>query len=66
MLENRMIIDSEWKWMERDPEIIGYCEFCGEEIYDGEDAYRFNDDVLLHEDCILSYLKKNDYISDIN
>lgn len=39
-------------------EICGYCDFCGGEIYVGEEVYGINGDII-HEDCLLDYAKKN-------
>lgn len=36
--------------------IYGYCDYCGGEIYEGEDVYEIFGDVI-HEDCLLDYAK---------
>lgn len=52
MIENRMLIDSEY------PEIEPYCQcdMCGEPIYDGEDYWDINGDIVC-EDCLLEYMQ---------
>lgn len=47
---------------EKESEVIGYCAHCDEPIYEGEDYYDIEGDVILHEDCLTDwarqYLKK--------
>lgn len=38
--------------------IVGYCDHCGGEIYEGEEIYEIDGDVV-HEDCLLDYVKEN-------
>lgn len=38
--------------------IVGYCDYCGGEIYEGEEVYEIDGDVV-HEDCLLDYVKEN-------
>jgi hypothetical protein len=56
-IENPMVIDSLWKYREQEPEIIGTCEGCGDDILEGEDIYDF-DGGLVHQDsdCCLQYV----------
>lgn len=35
--------------------IVGYCAYCKEAIYDWEDHYEMEGDVLLHDDCLTSW-----------
>ncbi len=37
--------------------IVGYCNQCGGEIYDGETVYRI-DGQRIHEDCLGDFAKK--------
>lgn len=41
--------------------IVGYCAYCGGEIYDGETVYRI-DGGLIHEDCLYDFAKE--YFAD--
>lgn len=50
-----------------EPEIVGYCPVCGEEIYKGNKV-RFDNGVKIHPECILSYITEefsNDFMADI-
>lgn len=38
--------------------IFGYCDHCGGEIYEGEEVYEIEGDII-HEDCLLDYVRKN-------
>ena len=38
--------------------VFCYCDHCGGEIYDGEEYYEIKGD-LVHEDCLLDYVKEN-------
>lgn len=37
--------------------IVGYCDQCGGEIYEGEEVYDI-DCCTVHEDCLLDYAKE--------
>lgn len=37
--------------------VIGYCACCGGEIYEGEDIYEIDGD-LIHDDCLSEYAEK--------
>jgi len=41
--------------------VVGYCDQCGGEIYEGETVYRI-DGQLIHEDCLEDFAK--DYFAD--
>lgn len=61
------VADAE-RWASReDPRpMLDICPICGEPVYgetDGwekDDAYEFGEDIV-HEDCVLSYLKQKGY-----
>lgn len=36
--------------------VFCYCDYCGGEIYEGEDIYEIDGDII-HEDCLLDYAK---------
>ena len=57
MLENPMVIDSKWRHLEKEPEIVGYCDGCGDEIYEGQDVFDHGDG-LVHQDseCCLQFV----------
>lgn len=38
--------------------IVGYCDQCGGEIYEGEEVYDI-DCCTVHEDCLLDYAKEH-------
>ncbi len=38
--------------------IFGYCDHCGGEIYEGEDIYEIDGDII-HEECLLDYAKEH-------
>ena len=41
-----------------------YCDECGLEIYDGEDAYyHINNGVYLHKECLEEYAKQ--FVKDV-
>lgn len=37
--------------------VFGYCDQCGGEIYEGEDIYEIDGDII-HEDCLLDYARE--------
>lgn len=38
--------------------VFAMCDHCGGEIYEGEEYYEIDGD-LIHEDCLLDYVKEN-------
>jgi hypothetical protein len=57
-VENPMVIDSLWNDEEQEEKtVITYCDGCGEEIYEDEDIYIF-EDAVLHQDstCCEEYI----------
>ena len=40
-----------------EPDPIGYCPYCGQEIYKGDEVLKHGDD-LVHEDCAHDYALK--------
>lgn len=59
-VENPMVIDRLWRDFGEDQEkreVITYCDGCGEEIYEDEDIYIF-EDAVLHQDstCCEEYI----------
>jgi hypothetical protein len=70
MVENKMIVDSQWRDLERTPKIVGECEGCGEAIFAGEDVYEVNllngikkETHLLHQtsECCRQYVSEMAY-----
>jgi hypothetical protein len=66
-VENPLVIDSLWREFEEEQEgreVITYCDGCGEEIYEGEDVYIF-DDVVLHQDsiCCEKYISNTGHLA---
>ncbi|WP_052343610.1 hypothetical protein [Bacillus massiliigorillae] len=57
MLENPMVIDRLWERFEKEPEVIGECAGCGEEIYAGQDIYDCEGE-LVHQDeeCCMQFV----------
>ena len=49
--------DAERDYEEREPKKIGVCEECSDPIYDGEDYYEIDGD-MLHEDCLYDWAHK--------
>ena len=41
--------------------ILGICEFCGQPVHTYDAHYEFPDDVILHDDCVLDYVRKHYY-----
>lgn len=37
--------------------VVAHCDCCGDEIYEGEDVYEIDGD-LIHEDCLWDYAKR--------
>ncbi|MEH7342721.1 hypothetical protein V7122_02355 [Bacillus sp. JJ1532] len=56
MIENPMVIDRLWN-DQKDPEVVGECEGCHEDIYEGDDIYDF-DGGWVHQDsdCCQQYI----------
>ena len=54
-IENRMVVDSEWKPLYR---IVARCMECEGDISAGEDFYQIDGDVVC-ENCIDGFLKEN-------
>lgn len=46
-------------YLKGESKVVGYCDGCGEEIFEGEDIYVL-DDVVLHQDSLCC----QDYISN--
>jgi hypothetical protein len=61
-VENPMVIDSLWKHQEKEPEVIDECVGCLEDIYKGEEAYKFasitGQEVMVHQraDCCMQFI----------
>lgn len=53
MVENRMVIDSEWEPLERIRKIC-CCSDCERDLYEGDKAYRIGGEVYC-EECIDNY-----------
>ncbi|MEN0648882.1 hypothetical protein NSQ82_07615 [Caldifermentibacillus hisashii] len=51
-VENPMV-----HWKEEEPKVVGYCEGCGEKIYEGDDVYDY-DGGMIHQDssCCMDYV----------
>lgn len=55
MIENRMVVDSEWK---RHYKAVARCDQCESEIYQGEYFFDIGGDIVC-ENCIRDYVKQN-------
>lgn len=55
MIENRMVVESAWHPMAKP---FCQCDFCGEDIYEGEDFYDFDGDIVC-ENCERDYVKEH-------
>ncbi len=42
----------------REPDVIGNCSYCSDEVTEGDCRYELDDDVILHEDCLTNYMHK--------
>lgn len=42
-----------------DEVVVCECEHCEGEIYEGEDVFKVEDGLLIHEDCLLEYTREN-------
>jgi len=64
-VENPMVIDSLWRDFEQEPDVIGECAGCEEDIHEGEDVLEFMDvdgeTVMVHQNSDCTY----QYVSDI-
>lgn len=40
----------------REPEVIGNCSHCGDNVTEDECRYELEDDVVIHEDCLTNYM----------
>ena len=59
MIENPIVSDRH-PIRQEEPRIIGYCEGCGGEIYEGDDILEFTDGLMIHQDewCAYEYCCK--------
>ncbi|NNV08076.1 hypothetical protein ETC03_17500 [Geobacillus sp. MMMUD3] len=59
MIENPIISDRHPIRIQ-EPRVIGYCEGCGGEIYEGDDILEFTDGLMIHQDewCAYDYCGK--------
>lgn len=42
---------------EKEPEVIGYCAACNSEIYETDDCYDIDGD-MIHDDCLTAWAEK--------
>lgn len=61
MIENPMVVDANWRRSEREPEVVGCCEGCGDDIYSGEDIFDFDGDLLHQDSCCC-----RDYVANVS
>lgn len=60
--ENKMVLDSHWRHLEKEPKVIDECLGCMEDIIAGEDVYEFmsltGDTVIVHQnsECCQQYV----------
>ena len=40
-----------------DPEVVRYCDYCDEEMYEGEEVLSLVTGDVIHEDCFSDYAK---------
>jgi hypothetical protein len=66
-IENPMVIDAKWRHLEREPQIIGECAGCEEDIVSGESFYEFTmgvvSKVFVHQnpECCMQYVAENSW-----
>ncbi|MGG3808758.1 YqaI family protein [Geobacillus thermodenitrificans] len=59
MIENPII--SDWHPIQRqEPCVVGYCDGCGDKIYEGEEVIEFPDGLVIHREqwCAYEYCCK--------
>ena len=55
MIENRMVVDSEWEYSGKP---VHQCQICSSNIYSGDDFYNFNGDIVC-DSCGWEYVREN-------
>lgn len=54
-IENRMVVDSEWRPLHKP---FCRCDMCEMDIYEGNDYYNFDGDIIC-DDCHEDYVKEH-------
>ena len=55
MIENRMVVDSEWEWKEK-RRVVHECENCECEICEGDEYFEINGECYC-PDCIKEFMR---------
>lgn len=50
--------DYRYENISREPEVVGRCSYCSDEVTECDCRYELEDDVILHEDCLTNYMHK--------
>lgn len=58
MIDNRIVIDSEWEDIEKKPQPVRSCDECGEDILPGEVYYNIDGDCIC-EECLKGYMNRH-------
>lgn len=57
-MENRMTADEFWEKISEGAEVFDYCGECHTEIFEGDEYYEFDDNVIC-DDCMIDFVRKN-------
>ena len=61
-IENPMVIDAKWRHLEQEPQVVGECAGCEEDIVAGEDFYELQiivgEKIYIHQnaECCRQYV----------
>ena len=58
MIDNRMVIDSEWEDIEKNATPVFSCDECGEGVFPGEVYYKIDGDCIC-EECLKVYMNRH-------
>lgn len=58
MIDNRIVIESEWEDIKKKPQPVRSCDECGEDILPGEVYYKIYCDCIC-EECLKGYMNRH-------
>ena len=63
MIENPMVVDSLWTVLEKgETQVVGECAGCGEDIYEGQDIYDCEGELIhQNEECCSQYVSNRSW-----
>lgn len=62
MHNQRMVESLHSRWLEPDePKVARKCDQCGDEIYEGEEVLKCENDDVIHIDCKDDWIRNNVY-----